>query len=126
MTIKIRRKSSDRTDSYESESPANEKNYHVWAIPENDERGRTGAAVSHPNSAAKGFADQLETRTQPRRDGDPLQPESQATKFGYATLGADPLLGKRSEGRLQEQSMPELKRSKPRRLTAKRSRSADA
>src|SRR5262249_54864171 len=45
------------TDSYESESPANEKNCHVWAIPENNERGRTGAAAPHPNSAAKRFAD---------------------------------------------------------------------
>jgi len=44
------------------------------AIPENNERGRTGAPVPHPDSAAKGFADQLEYRAQPRSAGDSLQP----------------------------------------------------
>jgi len=36
----------------------------VWAIRKNNKRGRTGAAVPHPNSAAKRFADQLEYRAQ--------------------------------------------------------------
>ena len=66
----------------------------MWAIPENNERGRTGTPVQYPDSAAKGFADQLEYRAQSGRAGGPLHPKVKQRSLDALRWGLIPYWAK--------------------------------
>ncbi len=75
---------------------------HVRTIQTDDFRRRAGSAVSHPNTARTGSADQLEHRSNSGDPCDPVQPRIQATHLGHFAVGTDSELGQRSKDRVQD------------------------